>query len=67
MEEALIAKDLPFELPDVHVDMLWHERDARNPAHKWLREQLITSTDDGIGRVKKTSLIFFGRSFSKTR
>ena len=31
MAEALIAKDLPFELPDVHVDMLWHERDARNP------------------------------------
>ncbi len=50
MAEALVAKDLPFVLPDVHVDMLWHERDARNPAHKWLREQLIASTDDGIGR-----------------
>ncbi len=50
MAEALIAKDLPFVLPDVHVDMLWHERDARNPAHKWLREQLSASTDDGIGR-----------------
>lgn len=53
MAEALIAKDLPFELPDVHVDMLWHERDARNPAHKWLREQLSASTEEGIGRVKK--------------
>jgi DNA-binding transcriptional LysR family regulator len=33
----LIYKELPFELPDVHLDMLWHERDARSPAHQWLR------------------------------
>ncbi len=50
MAEALVVKELPFTLPDVHVDMLWHERDARNPAHRWLREHLIASTDDGIGR-----------------
>jgi hypothetical protein len=24
----------------VHLDMLWHERDARSPAHKWLRANL---------------------------
>jgi DNA-binding transcriptional LysR family regulator len=53
MTEALIAKELPFELPDVHVDMLWHERDARNPAHKWLRSQLSASTEEGIGRITK--------------
>ena len=52
MEEFLVAKKLPFVLPDVHVDMLWHERDARNPAHKWLREQLSDSTEDGISRIK---------------
>jgi hypothetical protein len=40
MSGALIARDLPFPLPDVHVDMLWHERDARSPAHKWLRSNL---------------------------
>jgi DNA-binding transcriptional LysR family regulator len=33
----LIYKELPFELPAVHLDMLWHERDARSPAHQWLR------------------------------
>ena len=27
-------------LPAVHLDMLWHERDARSPAHKWLRKHL---------------------------
>ncbi|TWI61922.1 DNA-binding transcriptional LysR family regulator [Pseudoduganella lurida] len=40
MTEALIYKDLPFQLPAVHLDMLWHERDARSPAHKWLRAQM---------------------------
>lgn len=44
MTEALVAKDLPFAMPDVHIDMLWHERDARSPGHRWLREQLGDST-----------------------
>lgn len=42
MGNELITKDLPIETPAVHVDMLWHERDARNLAHKWLREHLVT-------------------------
>ncbi|MGI4848548.1 MAG: LysR family transcriptional regulator [Janthinobacterium lividum] len=36
----VIAKELPFELPPVHVDMLWHERDTRNPSHRWIRNTL---------------------------
>lgn len=44
MTDSLIAKDLPFAMPDVHIDMLWHERDARSPGHRWLREQLGNST-----------------------
>jgi DNA-binding transcriptional LysR family regulator len=44
MTDELIAKNLPFKLPEVHVDMLWHERDARSPAHKWLREKLTEMT-----------------------
>ncbi len=40
MTDALIAKELPFPLPQVHLDMLWHERDARSPAHQWLRKHL---------------------------
>lgn len=55
MADELTIKDLPFDLPDVHVDMLWHERDARNPAHKWLREKLSSSTYDGIGHITKRS------------
>lgn len=47
MTDALIAKNLPFAMPDVHIDMLWHERDARSPGHRWLREQLGDSTTLG--------------------
>ena len=42
MTGALISKELPYPLPEVHVDMLWHERDARGPAHAWLRNHLQT-------------------------
>ena len=43
MTNELIQKELPFTLPEVHIDMLWHERDARSPGHRWLREQLRNS------------------------
>ncbi len=43
MTDHLIAKELPFAMPEVHIDMLWHERDARSPGHRWLREQLRES------------------------
>lgn len=49
-QSELIAKELPFAMPPVHVDMLWHERDARNPAHRWLRSKLAEATEQAIGR-----------------
>lgn len=52
MANVLISKELPFPLPEVHVDMLWHERDARSPAHKWLRQRLTTMTGDTFGHGK---------------
>lgn len=52
MTAELIAKELPFALPEVHVDMLWHERNARSLAHKWLRDQLVAMTDDSVARSK---------------
>ncbi|KRB94177.1 LysR family transcriptional regulator [Noviherbaspirillum sp. Root189] len=45
---ALITKELPFPTPTVHIDMLWHERDTRGPAHKWLRSHLSGTTKDSI-------------------
>ncbi|HEY0848186.1 MAG TPA: LysR family transcriptional regulator [Noviherbaspirillum sp.] len=48
---ALITKELPFAMPKVHIDMLWHERDTRSPAHKWLRAHLSGTTRDTFTKV----------------
>jgi hypothetical protein len=31
--------------------MLWHERDARSPGHRWLRGQLVSA--DSLGSTLK--------------
>lgn len=48
MTDALLSKELPFPLPAVHLDMLWHERDARSPAHQWLRKHLESMTPQNM-------------------
>jgi hypothetical protein len=44
---VLVSKPLPFALPGLKIDMLWHERDARDPALKWVRStlQAVTAPD----------------------
>lgn len=51
MKQVLVSRELPFNLPAVHVDMLWHERDSNNRAHAWLRNQMIAITDSDIGGI----------------
>lgn len=36
-EHHLTYRDLPFEVPPVHVDALWHRRQAQRSDHAWLR------------------------------
>jgi DNA-binding transcriptional LysR family regulator len=36
----LVLKELPFKVPDVHVDALWHHRVHTLSAHIWLRDRL---------------------------
>lgn len=55
MTDVLIAKELPFSLPEVHLDMLWHERDARSPAHKWLRSHLESMNASNLRVMVKSS------------
>ena len=43
MTTLLTTKELPFDLPVVHVDMLWHDRDSRKAPHAWIRQQLQLS------------------------
>jgi DNA-binding transcriptional LysR family regulator len=33
--------DLPFDVPPVHVEALWHRRKAHDSAHTWLRQSLL--------------------------
>ena len=39
-ERALAVRKLPFEMPPVHVDILWQRRQALRPGHRWLREKI---------------------------
>jgi len=41
MTDQLVVRQLPLEVPPVHVEALWHERQHDNPAHQWLRQQLL--------------------------
>lgn len=52
MTDVLVARELPFPTPAVNVDMLWHERDMRNPAHKWLRAHLSATAHEKFTQVK---------------
>src|SRR4051812_1041628 len=36
-EPELVVRDLPFEQPPVHVESLWHHRQAQRSDHAWLR------------------------------
>jgi DNA-binding transcriptional LysR family regulator len=36
--DQLVLRELPFAVPAVHVDALWHRRMQHNAAHAWLRE-----------------------------
>lgn len=40
--DQLVLRELPFALPAVHVDALWHHRVHRIGAHAWLRQTLST-------------------------
>jgi DNA-binding transcriptional LysR family regulator len=36
----LLVFDLPFAVPNPEVRIYWHSRHTRNPAHRWLRQQV---------------------------
>ncbi len=37
LTDQLVLRELPFAVPTVHVDALWHHRLHRVSAHEWLR------------------------------
>lgn len=40
LQDELVLRELPFAVPRVHVDALWHHRLHRASAHEWLRDTL---------------------------
>ncbi len=39
--DQLVTRELPFEVPPIHVDALWHQRENGSSAHTWLRTQVM--------------------------
>lgn len=37
MASELVVRELPFDVPPVHVDSLWHHRQGQRSEHAWLR------------------------------
>lgn len=44
----LTARELPFEMPPVHVDALWHRRLGQRSDHAWLREVVANAAHRGF-------------------
>ncbi|MFJ9634382.1 LysR family transcriptional regulator [Streptomyces sp. NPDC101175] len=45
----LCARPLPFDLPPVPVVVAWHHRYDTDPAHTWLRTELLTALRTVLG------------------
>jgi DNA-binding transcriptional LysR family regulator len=43
MRDELVLRELPFEVPAVHVDAVWHRRAEQRSAHAWLRLAVAAS------------------------
>jgi DNA-binding transcriptional LysR family regulator len=41
LADELQLRDLPLDVPPVHVEALWHRRKAHDSAHTWLRQTLL--------------------------
>jgi DNA-binding transcriptional LysR family regulator len=51
VNQSLIVKDLPFDMPVVHVDALWHKRLQQSSAHQWLRAAIAASAKLAFAEV----------------
>lgn len=50
--DELVQRDLPFEVPTVHVDSLWHRRVQHSPGHQWLRRAMARSSLQAFGPAR---------------
>jgi DNA-binding transcriptional LysR family regulator len=45
ISNGLVIKTLPFDMPAVHVDALWHKRLQQNSGHQWLRGAIARAAE----------------------
>jgi DNA-binding transcriptional LysR family regulator len=38
--EKLVLRELPFNMPAIYGDAIWHQRQTTSAAHSWLRQQV---------------------------
>ena len=43
ISKDLVLRELPFAVPAVHVETLWHSRHGPSSAHRWLRDAVARS------------------------
>jgi DNA-binding transcriptional LysR family regulator len=43
--DQLVTRELPFEVPPIQVDTLWHHRQDASSAQAWLRNQILALAD----------------------
>ena len=43
--DQLLSRPLPFALPSLHLEMIWHIRNDRSSAHRWLRARLLDAVE----------------------
>ena len=48
MGNDLTLRELPFVMPPVHVDSLWHRRQAQRADHAWLRLAVLAAAQDAF-------------------
>jgi DNA-binding transcriptional LysR family regulator len=49
MADEFVLRDLPFEVPPVHVDSLWHRRQGQRSDHAWLRLAVAAASQKAFG------------------
>ena len=46
--EKVLTRPLPFALPRLQVDMLWHRRSDRTSSQQWLRERVLEAAQAAL-------------------